>query len=104
MTTTDAVNCSVERGDKLPAGLTGESVCAAVRKAAEPALAAAGHPRSALSVRVTVESDSKLTGSATLAGRAFRQHHVAIADRTLNAHAIDMLANAIAADIASARK
>jgi hypothetical protein len=104
MTTTDAVHCSVDRAEKLPAGLSGSAVCDAVRKAAAPALAEAGQSPAALSVHITVESETKLVGAATLSGKALREHRIGIADRALNAHAVEMLANAIAADIASVRR
>lgn len=104
MTTTDTVHCSVERAEKLPAGLTDSSICNAVRTAAAPALAHGGHSPAALSVRITVESETKLVGTATLSGKALPEHRIGISDRGLNARAVDMLANAIAADIASVRQ
>jgi len=104
MTTTDMVHCSVERAEKLPAGVTGSSICAAVRKAAAPALAQGGHSPAALSVHITIESETKLVGAATLAGKALPEHRIGISDRALNAGAVNMLANAIAADIASVRQ
>jgi hypothetical protein len=91
------VECTVQGAGKLPAGLDAAAVCAAVRAATQPALAASG--ASALSVKVTVVSESKLMAVATLGGEALPEHHVASSDRSLNARAVDMLAQAIAADI-----
>ena len=102
--TTPPIHCSVERGDKLPSGLSAESVCAVVRNAAAPALERAGLSLAVFSVQVTVDSDRKLSAAATLDGKPLPTHHVGISDRALNARAVQMLAKAIAAEIASARK
>ena len=99
-----AVYCSLEQGGKLPKGLVASDVCAAIQSAAAPALERAGLSPSALSVRVTVVSDRKLVASATLGGKALPEHRIGISDRALNARAVQMLASAIAADIASARQ
>lgn len=98
------IHCSVERGEKLPSGLTAEFVCAAIRNAVAPALQRARLSPASLAVRVTVESDRKLVAAATLGGKALPEHRIGISDRTLNARAVDMLATAIAADVGSARQ
>jgi len=100
----DAVHCSVEFAGKLPAGLTENAVCEAIRQTAAPALESARLAPASLSVKVRVESDSKVVATATLAGKALPEHRVAISDRALNVSAIQMLARAIAAEVASARQ
>ena len=105
MTTDELViRCSVVRAQKLPQGVTAESICDSVRRAANPALDQAKLAPNALSVRITVESETKLTAAATLQGKSLPEHHVSISDRPLNARAVSMLANAIAADVTSARR
>ena len=94
-----AVECSVQDAGKLPAGMNAGAICAAVRAAVQPALAASGTSSGALSVKVTVLSESKMVAVATLGGKALPEHHVASSDRPLNARTVDMLAQAIAADI-----
>jgi hypothetical protein len=99
-----AVHCSVDRGEKLPSGLTASGVCAAIRKAVAPSLERAGIAADALSVKITVESDAKLVAAATLAGKTLPEQRVASSDRVLTARAVDMLAQAIAAQVASTRQ
>ena len=99
-----AVHCSLEQGRKLPKGLAASDVCTAIQAAVGPALERVGLSPSALSVRVIVESDRKLVASATLGGKPLPEHRIGISDRALNARAVQMLASAIAADIASARQ
>lgn len=94
-----AVECSVLDAGKLPAGLDAGAICAAIRAAVQPALAASATSRGALSVKVTVVSESKMVAVATFGGKALPEHHVASSDRPLNARTVDMLAEAIAADI-----
>jgi len=98
-----AVHCSVDQAGKLPSGLTASGVCATIRRVVAPSLEQAGFTASALSVKIIVESETKLVAATTLAGKALPEHRVAISDRTLNARAVDMLAQAIAAEVASAR-
>lgn len=98
-----AIHCVVERSDKLPPELSADALCAAVRRAATPALERSGLNPTALSVRITVDSDTKLSAFATLNGKILPDHHVGIADRALNERAVDMLATAIAADVTSGR-
>ena len=98
------IRCSVEQAGKLPPTITATTVCDAIGKAALPALERAGMPPAALSVTVRVESDRKIVAAASLHGKPLPEHRIGISDRALNAHAVDMLAAAIAADIASARQ
>lgn len=97
----DALQCSVSHAEKLPSGLSEGSICAALRQAAVPALDRIGLATKALSVQIQVESDSKLVATATLAGKTLPEHRVATSDRLLNAKAVEMLAKAIAAEIAA---
>lgn len=64
------IECSVQGAGKLPTGLDANAICAAIRAAAQPALAASGAGRNALSVKVTVVSDSTMMAEATFGGRA----------------------------------
>ena len=100
----NAALCSVEFAGKLPAGLTENAVCEAINQAAGPALKRAGLAPAALSVKVRVESESKVVATATLGGKALPEHRVATSDSALNTSAIQMLARAIAAEVASARE
>jgi hypothetical protein len=103
MTSADpaSVHCLVKDAGKLPAGLSGDSVCAAIRAAAAPALAAAGAAGGTLSVHVTVISDSRITAAVTLARKPLPEPRVASSDRPLSAQSIQMLARAIAAEVAA---
>lgn len=100
----DAVHCSVQRAEKLPAGLTESAVCEAVRQAAAEELKRARLAPGSLAVKISVESDTKVIATATLNGKTLPEHRVAISDRVLNVSAIQMLARAIAADIAPVRQ
>jgi hypothetical protein len=102
--TSGSIRCSVEGAERLPEGITDKTICDAVRGSAEPALQQGGFARDSLSVVVTVASATKLVAAAQLAGKPLPEHRVAISDRTLNAQAVAMLANAIAAEIASTRQ
>lgn len=101
---TSTVRCSVERAGKLPEGLSSQFICDTVRRAVGPALEAGGIGGAELSVQVIVESVSKLTATATVAGKTLPEHHLGTSDRPLNARAISMLASAIAADVAALRR
>lgn len=99
MSQQDAVQCSVARAEKLPSGISESIICAAIGQAAAPLLDQAGLSHGSLSVRVSVESDSKLVATATLAGKPLAEQRVATSDRPLNAGAVAMLARAVAAEI-----
>lgn len=101
MSQQDAVQCSVAHAEKLPSNLSESAICAAIGQAAAPVLDRASLAHEALAVRVSVESDSKLVASATLAGKPLPEQRVATSDRALNAGAVAMLARAIAAEIAA---
>ncbi|MBV9528973.1 MAG: hypothetical protein JOZ79_11510 [Sphingomonas sp.] len=101
MTNDAAIRCSVERAEKLPAGLNTDTLCATIRGAGGAALNRAGLDPSALSVRITVDSERKLSATATLNGRTLPEHHVGISDRSLNARAVELLATAIAGEVAA---
>lgn len=94
------MRCSVTGAGKLPAALNSDGICKTFRAALEPALQVGAEA----SVRVSVESSSKLAATATVGGKALPEHHVATADRPLNARAVAMLARAVAADIAALRR
>ena len=98
------VHCSVEPAGKLPSGLTADAICTAIRKAVTPALAGSTDAAEPLSVEVAVQSASKLVATARLGNRTLPEHRIAISDHPLNASSVQMLANAIAADIVSVRK
>lgn len=98
------VRCSVERADMLPSGLTADAICDAIRRAVAPAMRQAALAPADLAVRVTVKSSAMLTAGATISGKALPEHHLSNSDRPLNERAVGMLASAIAADIASARR
>jgi hypothetical protein len=91
-----SMHCSVNNAGKLPAGLTADGICAVIRGITAPALVSSGR----LSIEVTVLSNSSIKAAATLDGKPRPEQRVATSDRSLNANAIEMLARAIAAEIA----
>lgn len=100
-TSSDALHCAVEGAEKLPPELGGSAaICSAITKAAAPVLNSRRVGAEAVSVVVNVQSASAISAATSVAGKSLPEQKVAISDRTLNARAIDMLANAIAAELA----
>ena len=94
------IRCTVVGGEVLPSELGGsDAVCATIERAAAPAMQRAGLPASSLSVAIAVKSPSRISAAVSVADRVLPEQHVGIADRPLNARAIEMLANAVAAQI-----
>lgn len=102
MTTSSSerMSCSVEGAEKLPRALGGQSgICSVIEKALAPAIAGGGIPYSAVSVKVEVKSDSRISAVASVSGKLLPEQNVATSDRALNAAALQMLANALAAEV-----
>lgn len=101
---THGLRCAVEGEEKLPAEIGGEpAVCAAIAGAALPALERAGIAPGSLAVRVKVASPYLMSAVASIDGRALPEQKVGISDRPLNARAVQMLADALAGELASRR-
>jgi hypothetical protein len=99
------ISCTVEGAEKLPSEIGGEeAVCAALERAAAATLRQAGVAPSALSVSVNVRSAYRISAVASLDGKTIPEQQVGISDRELNARAIDMLAQAVAAELGKARE
>lgn len=97
------IRCTVEGGDKLPPGLGGgEAICRAISRAALPALQRAGIAPSAVAVAVRVKSDSRMSAVASVNDKPLAEQNVATSDRALNAGAVTMLADAVAAELSRA--
>lgn len=91
-----AIRCTVEGAEKLPRELGGsDGVCATITRA----LAAKGIDAESASVTVEVKSDSIMSATATIAGRAFPAQTVGVSDRSLNPRAVEMLAAAVAGQV-----
>jgi hypothetical protein len=100
-TPSQSFRCVVEGAERLPPGLGGgDAVCSAVAKAATPVLERNGVDAGAVSVVITVQSASAISAATSVAGKSLPEQKVAISDRSLNPRAIDMLANAVAAELA----
>lgn len=100
-TSAEQLRCIVQGEEKLPAEVGGEAaVCSAIERAAAPALQSAGLSPAAVSISVEVKSQYRISAVPAVGGRSLPEQHVGISDRPLNARAIDMLANAIAAELA----
>ena len=94
-----AVDCTVENADRLPAELRGaDAICGPISRAAA-ANAASGAP--SVTIRVVVDSPYKLSVTAMVNGTALPEQKLASADRTLTPEAIERLASTIAGEIAS---
>ena len=99
-----AWTCTVENAAKLPAEAgDAESVCAAMKEAAVAAAGPSLLNSGAVSVRVTVESQHKLSAVAIVGGRALPEQKLAISDRVLSPGSIEMLARAVANQLANSR-
>lgn len=95
-----ALRCTVAGAEALPGEIGGsEAVCAAIERAAAPAIKRAGISASSVAVAVAVKSPSRLSAIASVGERSLPEQHVGISDRPINARAIDMLARAVAAQI-----
>jgi len=97
-------NCSVANASKLPADLTPDAVCKAIRTAAVRALTGLDEEAIEVSVDVTVLSNASIAATATVSGKRLPQQRVATSDRPLNPSAIAMLARAVARGIAEQRQ
>ncbi len=94
------IQCAVEGADKLPAEIGGEpAICATIAAAVLPALERSGVSPSAVSLSVRVKSDSHISTVASISGTRLAEQNVAISDRALTSGAIDMLAQALAAEL-----
>lgn len=91
--------CRVTGEELLPSEIGGASaLCAAIRSA-RPASS------DAVSVEVRVESPYRMAATQTLAsGEALAEVRTARADRPLGRRSVQMLANALAAQLADIRK
>lgn len=95
------IGCVVQGEEKLPSEIEADAICSAIRSASAPVLQRTGLSPTAVSVLVKIKSEFGLSATATVGGRALREHNVAISDRPLNMRAVDMLANAVAAELST---
>lgn len=83
--------CIVSGADKLPAGLNGDAICAAIRAAARKASSGTG-----FSVEIRVVSASSLAARISLRdGRTLPEQKMAVSDRSLDSGSIERFAMAI---------
>lgn len=100
-----SIHCTVAGAEKLPASLGGESaICSAIAAAAASVLEAARIAPAAVSVEVTVKSESRMSAIATVRGKPLAEQNVASSDQALNSGAVQMLANAVANAIAASAR
>jgi hypothetical protein len=95
------IRCLVQGEEKLPAEIEADAICSAIQRASAPVLQRTGLAPARVSVLVTVKSAFGLSATATVGGKTLREHNVAISDRPLNLRAVDMLANAVAAELSA---
>jgi hypothetical protein len=95
------LRCVVDGEEKLPPEVGGPvRLCAAIERAALPQLQNAGIAPVTVAVRVTVKSSSRISAVASIGDRALPEQNVGISDRPLNVRAVDMLAQAVAGQLA----
>ena len=96
MSTAQSPQCVVSGADRLPAGLSGDDICSAIRAAARETA-----PRADYSVDVRVVSATSLAASIRLGdGKILPEQKMAVSDRQLNAGSIERFAAAIARAVA----
>ena len=101
---TDGLRCVVHGEEKLPAEIGGEpAICAAIADAALPALRRAGISPQSIAVTVTIGSPFLMSAVASVDDRTLPEQKVGISDRQLNALAVQMLADAVARELANLR-
>lgn len=99
-TSTEQLRCVVQGEEKLPAEIGGGgAVCSAITRASAPVLQRGGVAPGTVSVSVEVISPYRISATPSVGGRTLPEQHVGISDRPLNARALDMLGQAIAAEL-----
>ena len=97
----EGFQCTVEGTENLPAELGGEAgVCAAIQRVALPQLQKSGIAPDSVAVRVLVKSKYMFSAVVFVKGQPRPERNVAISDRPLNSRAVEMLANAVAGELA----
>lgn len=97
--------CTVEGESKLPPKLGGEAgVCGSIADTVIPALQRAGIPPNSVAVTVRVKSASRISAVPSIDEQTLPEQHVGISDRPLNARAVQMLADAVARELANSNK
>ena len=94
------ISCTVEGEDKLPPGIGGQAICAAIESAAAPVLQKAGIAASAVTVLVRIRSQHTASAAASVDGKSLAEQHVASSDHPLAAGSIAMLADGVAKELA----
>lgn len=98
---TQSVNCAVEGADKLPPELREDgAVCGPLVRAAQAAAAEANIDAGALSLKVRALAPHLLSATVTVDGVALPEQKLGASDRPLNPRSIDMLARALAGQLA----
>ena len=88
----ESPTCVVSSADKLPAGLSGDAICAAIRAAAQQAPSGTG-----FSVEVRVVSESSLAARIRLSdGGILPEQKMAVSDRALNSGSVERFAASVA--------
>ncbi len=96
-----SVSCTVQNLEKLPADLRHqESICGPLVSAAQTAAGKAALASNAVTLRVVVDSPYKLAATAIVNGTALPEQKLASADRPLTSGSIEMLAGALASQLA----
>lgn len=102
-TSSEQLHCVVRGEERLPPDVGGaEAVCSAIKRASAPVLQRAGASPASVSITVDVQSAFTISAVTTVGGRALPVQRVDISDRPLNRRTIDMLAQAVAAELSKA--
>lgn len=94
---TNAPDCVVTGGAKLPAETGVDAICNAVQSAIGSKAAGAG-----VKVEVVVTSASSLTAKILVRGKSLPEEHMAVSDRQLTKGSIERFARRIAEVVATA--
>lgn len=95
-----SANCTVVNAAKNAAPLQDAEICGPIERAVELAAKDAGIGPGAVSVRVEILSPHSLAATTLVDGHALPPQRVDVSDRTLGASSVNLLAQAIATQIA----
>lgn len=96
-----SVECSVQDADRLPGDLRREgAVCGPLGRAVASAALEAKLPPEAVNVHVTVLAPHLISARLTVDGTALPEQKLGSSNRPLNTRSIDMLAGALAGQVA----
>ena len=97
----EGIRCTVEGEGKLPSELGGQAaICSAIASAVLPQLQGAGIAPDAVEVQVFVKSKYMFSAVVSVNGVPRPEQTVGVTDRALNERAVQMLAQAVAGELA----